>query len=71
MREKFSNNLYQLHIYIGVYDVENYEEAPSIMCDKCKIAIESFKEDYHTIIAYYDQYLLEKSLNERKLVSEI
>lgn len=70
MREKFSNNLYQLHIYIGVYDVENYEEAPSIMCDKCKIAIESFKEDYHTIIAYYDQYLLEKSLNERKLVSE-
>lgn len=70
LKEKFNSNLYNLHIIFGVYEISNPEESVSIMLDKCKIAIESFKGDYNTFITYYDQTLLEKSLYERKIVSE-
>lgn len=70
MRKRFNNNLYRLHINIGIYEITNPSEPVSTMCDKCKIAIESFSGDYNNIISHYDGQLLEKSLYERKIVSE-
>lgn len=71
MKQKFDTNIYTFHLYLGIYEITNTKEPVSIMCDKCKIAIETFKNDYDTIFSYYDRNLLEKSLYERKIVGEL
>lgn len=70
MKERFSSSQYQMHIYIGVYEIDDNTEPVSVMCDKAKLAIESHSGDYNAIMTYYDRRLLEKSLYERKIVGE-
>jgi len=71
MKRRFNTNIYNFHLYFGIYEITNNEEPVSIMCDKCKLAIEKYKNDYNTIFTYYDRNLLEKSLYERKIVGEL
>lgn len=70
MKERFSSSQYQMHIHIGVYEIDNRTEPVSVMCDKAKLAIEAHSGDYNAIMTYYDRKLLEKSLYERKIVGE-
>lgn len=70
MKERFSSSQYQMHIHLGVYEIDNRTEPVSVMCDKAKLAIESHSGDYNAIMTYYDRKLLEKSLYERKIVGE-
>lgn len=71
MRDEFSNSLYRMHIYAGVYEVEDREESAAQMCNKAKMAIDSIKGEYDTFFAYFDGQLLEKTLYERRLVGEL
>ena len=61
---------YIMHIYIGVYEIEDVYEMPSVMCDKANMAIEKMRGDYDSWIAYYDKELLEKNLYEKRVVGE-
>ena len=70
MRECFNNSQYQMHIYIGVYEIHDRTEPVSVMCDKAKLAIEARRGDYNAIVTSYDKNLLERSLYERKIVGE-
>ena len=70
MKEHFNNSQYQMHIYVGVYEIDDRAESVSVMCDKAKLAIESHRGDYNAVVTYYDKKLLEKSLYERKIVGE-
>lgn len=71
MRNEFSNALYRMHIYAGVYVVNDREESAAQMCNKAKMAIDSIKGEYDTFFAYFDDQLLEKALNERRLIGEL
>ena len=70
MQKEFTNSLFHLHLYIGVYEITNREEPVSKMCDKANLASETIKNDYKTCITYYDRHLLEQSIAERKIIGE-
>lgn len=71
MRNEFSNALYRMQIYAGVYVVNDREESAAQMCSKAKMAIDSIRGEYDTFFAYFDEQLLEKTLYERRLVGEL
>lgn len=71
MREEFSNSLYSMHICAGVYAITDREESVEQMCNKAKIAIDSIKGDHDKVFAYFNDQLLEKTLNEQRLVGEL
>lgn len=43
MQKEFTNSLFHLHLYIGVYEITNREEPVSKMCDKANLASETIK----------------------------
>ena len=72
IRDQFSNNQYQVHINVGVYEIIDRTEPISVMCDKAKLAIEEHRGDYshNAVVSYYDKKLMERSLYERMIVGE-
>lgn len=70
MQEEIQNSSFRLHVIAGVYDIHNIEEPVSIMCDKANLASETIRTDYHSNIAYYDDNLLERSIEERRIIGE-
>lgn len=71
LRNEFSNSLYRMHIYVGVYQVSDREESAALMCNKARLAIDTIRGEYNSYFAYYDEKLLEKTLYERRLVGEL
>ena len=69
-QKQFDNNAFRMHVFIGVYDIENLDEPVSIMCDKANIAGDTIKNDYHSYIAYYNNAMLENSIEERRIIGE-
>lgn len=69
-QKQFDNNAFKMHVFIGVYDIENLDEPVSIMCDKANIAGDTIKNDYHSYIAYYNNAMLENSIEERRIIGE-
>lgn len=69
IQKQFSNNLYQPHIHIGIYHILK-EESIAVMLDKAAMAIESLQSTYGTCYAYYTKGMLEKSLHEKRVLSE-
>lgn len=70
IQEKFTTDLYWLHILGGIYSIENHDESVDTMLDKAKMTIDFIKEEYNSYFAYYDNKILDKSLNEKKLLGE-
>ena len=69
VQQDFRDNLFHLHICTGIYEIMDIEEDVSIMCDKAASAGDAIKDDSQEI-AYYDKKLLEKSVEEKKILSE-
>lgn len=70
IQEAFKNSSFHMHIFVGVYDIHDVEERVSIMCDKANLASETIKNEYKSSVAYYTEHLLEKSIEERKIIGE-
>lgn len=70
MGQTFNNNMYHMHIYIGVYEITDRDEDVSIMCDKANIAIKTLYDNYDRSIAYYSDTLLDKTIKEKQLVGD-
>ena len=70
MQDKFNNASFKIRVVIGVYDIEDINEPVSNMCDKAFIASETIKNNYEVNIAYYDDKLLERTLEERRVIGE-
>lgn len=64
------NEVYRMHIHIGVYPVENRKIDVSVMCDRAFSAIQSIKNDYQRIIAYYDTGLGNRQIAEKRMLAE-
>lgn len=69
-QKQFDNNAFRMHVFIGVYDIENLDEPVSIMCDKANIAGDTIKNDYNSYMAYYNNAMLENSIEERRIIGE-
>lgn len=69
LQKHFSNDLYQTHVHLGIYHILK-EEPVAIMLDKAAMAVESLKGVYGTCCAYYTAGMLEKSLHEKRILSE-
>ena len=70
MGQVFNNDLYHLHIYIGVYEISDINEDISIMCDKANFAIKTLNENYARSIAYYNDTILNNTILEKQLVGD-
>lgn len=70
IQEAFKNSSLHMHIFVGVYDIHDVQERVSIMCDKANLASETIKNEYKSSVAYYTEHLLEKSIEERKIIAE-
>ena len=70
MGQVFNNDLYHLHIYIGVYEITDINEDISIMCDKANFAIKTLNENYARSIAYYNDTILNNMILEKQLVGD-
>lgn len=70
MGRAFNNDLYHLHIYVGVYEITDIHENISIMCDKANLAIKTLNENYARSIAYYNDTILNDTILEKQLVGD-
>ena len=70
MKTMYSTRNFHIHMYVGVYMVEDNEEPIGQMCDKAFIAINKIKGNLHKVFAYYDQGVLHEELDKHKMVSE-
>ena len=70
MGQAFNNDLYHLHIYIGVYEITDRNEDISVMCDKANLAIKTLNENYDKSIAYYNDTILNNTIEEKQLVGD-
>ena len=70
IQEEVNNSSFRLHVFAGVYNIQNPKEPVSIMCDKANLASETIKNDYHSSLAYYDDELLKRSIEERRIIGE-
>jgi EAL domain-containing protein (putative c-di-GMP-specific phosphodiesterase class I) len=62
---------YKIHIAIGVYEIEDINEDPKIMCDKANIALETLKDDYGKVVAHYNTAMLNRLIYEKSVLSEL
>lgn len=69
IEERFSSDLYRMHVHVGIYYI-SMEESVAIMLDKAEIAIRSLQGQYGSCHAYYTTDMLDKSLLERRVLSE-
>ena len=67
---EFTGNSFHMHMYMGVYEIRDRDEAVSIMVDKANIAADPIKNNYDCCVAYYDEHLLEISIEQRRLLGE-
>lgn len=70
MQNRFNNASFKIRVVVGVYDIEDVDEPVSNMCDKAFIASETIKNNYEANIAYYDDKLLKRTLEERRVIGE-
>lgn len=61
---------YQLHMHAGVYEVQPEDMDVSLMCDRAALAIRTVKNDYDVMIAYYDDVLMNKMKNSKRMINE-
>ena len=70
LQREFTGNSFHLHMYMGVYEIRDRDEDVSIMVDKANIAADTIKNNYDCFVAYYDEHLLEISIEQRRLLGE-
>ena len=70
LQREFTGNSFHLHMYMGVYEIRDRDEDVSIMVDKANIAADTIKNNYDCFVAYYDEHLLEISIEQRRLLCE-
>ncbi len=70
LQYEFESNAFRLHVFAGVYEIDDPDEPVSIMCDKANLAGETVKDDYQRCLSYYDKDLLEKSIEEKRVIAE-
>lgn len=61
---------YKLHLAVGAYEIVDAQESAQVMCDKANMAIDSMQGDYSQVVAYYDERMLGRLVQEKNVLSE-
>ena len=70
MKSEISRKYFNQHTYKSENEIRDRDEAVSIMVDKANIAADTIKNNYDCCVAYYDEHLLEISIEQRRLLGE-
>lgn len=65
------NIKYPIMNHMGIYEVEDLSLSVAAMCDRALLAIDSIKNDMQKGIAYYDDKLREKRLQEKAIIRDL
>ena len=68
--DRLSDGTFKVHVHIGVYEVTDRSLRISVMCDRACLAIRSIKDSYENIVAYYDNHMRVRYMNEQKVIGE-
>ncbi|MDD3277676.1 MAG: EAL domain-containing protein [Lachnospiraceae bacterium] len=55
----------QIKVHYGVYHIHDITVPISAMCDRAQLAVDRIKGQYDQLVAYYDDSIRQKLLNER------
>jgi diguanylate cyclase (GGDEF)-like protein len=61
---------YHIHVYFGVYEIEDKTDDIAVMCDRANMALNKIKGSYESAMAYYTDELMQNALYEKMLTSE-
>lgn len=70
MQNEYTSSVYRMHVYVGVYNIKNRDEAVSLMCDRCNLAIQSITGDYTKCVAYCEDEMIAAAVEDNHLRSE-
>ena len=65
-----NNSQYRMNILLGVYEIQDHNQAVTNMCDRAFMAIDSIKDKYKDRIAYYGDVLRHDYMNEQRIIGE-
>ncbi len=62
---------YRVGVHVGVYDIEDSTIDVSIMCDRALVALKSVKSSMTKHVAYFDNDLRERIVQNRQMTSQM
>ncbi len=62
---------YRMLIHAGIYRVDDRNLKASVMYDRAVLALEGIKDDYHYHTAWYEPYMRENALRNRRIAEEL
>ena len=65
LKKRFENESFRVQLQYGAYRINDNSESVSVMCDKALMAEASSSEDLNVLVSYYDEQMLQQSMNER------
>ncbi|MBQ3915436.1 MAG: EAL domain-containing protein [Ruminococcus sp.] len=69
--EKHSANAgFKVHIHLGIYHITDRSLRVSVMCDRANLAIQTIKDSYENMVAYYKKNLRENFVSQQKVIAE-
>ena len=69
--EKHSANAgFKVHIHLGVYHITDKSIRVSVMCDRANLAIQTIKDSYENMVAYYQDDLRDSFVSQQKVIAE-
>ena len=67
--DSFNTGVYTLRVQFGIYDITNTDMPISVMCDRANMALRKLSGSYNGNIAYFDDEIMQKNINEQKIIS--
>ena len=62
---------YRMLIHAGIYRVDDRSLKASVMYDRAVLALEGIKDDYHYHTAWYEPYMRENAVRNRRIAEEL
>lgn len=69
LRSRFENESFRVQLKFGAYRIQDNRESVVAMCDKAIMAESKFSDDINKLIYYYDDMMLQQSMNERWVIT--
>lgn len=64
------SSVYNMHLYVGLYDPQGRQESAQVMIDKANLAISQINQDLNKVYAFYDSTFMDQILNEKNIKAD-
>ena len=64
------SSVFRMHVHVGVYRITDPTISISVMCDRAFAAIQSIKDNYQQIVAYYTEDMGRSEQREKVMIGE-